>query len=118
VSATSAPGGIERRRSARRDPGELTESVAVVGARLIDISHHGLQIEAPVPLAPDATMKLRLLIGGVRAEIGVRVATCRRQPLGRGRPWGVGVEFVEVAPEERERINHALSTWRRRTRSA
>jgi len=118
MSAAAGPGGIERRRSARRDPGELTEAVAVVGARLIDISHHGLQIEAPIPLALDSSMRLRLLIGGVRAEVGVRVATCRRRPVGRGRPWGVGVEFIEVPPEARVRITHALSTWRRSTRSA
>jgi PilZ domain len=119
VSAAAAgPGGIERRRSPRRDPAELTESVTVIGTRLLDISQHGLQMEAPVPLAPESSIRLRLLIGGVRTEVGVRVAACRKRAVTRGRPWGVGVEFVELSDEARERLARALGTWHARTRSA
>lgn len=117
-AAPTGPGGVERRRSRRRAPADLLEAVAVVGARLIDISHHGLLMEAPVPIAPESRLRLRLLVGGTRTEVGVRVAGCRPRPPGQGRPWGVGVEFVDVSPEARECLVRALGTWRPRTRSA
>jgi len=108
----AGPGGVERRRSPRRDPGELGESVSVIGARLIDISRHGLQMEAPVPLAPHSTLRLRLLFGAVRTEVEVRVAACRRRPVNRGRPWGIGAEFVEMSSEASDHLNRALDSWK------
>jgi Tfp pilus assembly protein PilZ len=114
---TGPPGGIERRRALRADPDELAERVSVVGTRLVNISHDGLMIEAPVPLDPDSTLKLRLVVAGLKSELEARVAQCR--PRGRGgRRWGVGVEFTRVPREMRERLTQVLRTWRVRPRSA
>jgi Tfp pilus assembly protein PilZ len=88
-----------------------------VGTRLVNISHGGLLIEAPVPLAPDSTLRLRLVIGGVKTELETRVAQCRPRSLARGR-WGIGVEFTEVSRETRDHLTRALGTWAVRPRSA
>jgi hypothetical protein len=111
------PGGIERRRALRAEPDELAEPISVVGTRLVNICHDGLMMEAPVPLAPDSTLRLHLVLAGVKSELEARVAQCRpRGPVG-GR-WGVGVEFTRVPRETRERLTRVLRTWHVRPRSA
>jgi hypothetical protein len=90
----------------------------VVGARLVDISRDGLLLEAPVPLAPQSTLRLRLVVGGVKTEIEARVANSRRRALRGSHPWGVGVEFGEVPAAVRRRLARALGTWRAKPRSA
>lgn len=117
-AAAGPPGGIERRRAPRVLPDELAEPVAVVGARLVDISQNGLLLEAPVPLPPQSTLRLRLVVSGVKTEIEARVASSRRRTLRRGRPWGVGVEFSEMPTAVRRRLARALGTWRARPRTA
>jgi hypothetical protein len=102
------PGGLERRRVPRRPPDELVESVSVVGARLLDISPYGLQIEAPVPLAPASSVRLQLLVGGVKSEVEARVADCRQRGTPSGRAFGVGLELTEVPEALRSRLARAL----------
>jgi hypothetical protein len=99
-------------------PDELAEPVSVVGAHLVDISRNGLLLEAPVRLAPQSTLRLRLVVGGVKTEIEARVANSRRRALGSGRPWRVGVEFGEVPSAVRRRLARALGTWHAKSRSA
>jgi len=111
------PGGIERRRALRAEPDELAERVSVVGTRLVNISHDGLMIEAPVPLAPDSMLRLRLVVAGVKSELETRVAQCRPRGPASGH-WGVGVEFTRVPREMREKLTRVLRTWRVRPRSA
>jgi hypothetical protein len=111
------PGGIERRRALRAEPDELAEPVSVVGTRLVNICHDGLMIEAPVPLAPDSRLQIRLVVAGVKSELEARVAQCRpRGPAGGH--WAVGVEFIQVPHETRERLTRVLRTWHVRPRSA
>ena len=90
----------------------------MVGARLVDISRDGLLLEAPVPLTPDSTLRLRLVVGGVKTELETRVANTRRRALAGSRPWGVGVEFADVPADVRARLARALGTWRAKPRSA
>ena len=116
--APGPPGGLERRRAPRVLPDELAEPVCVVGARLVDISRDGLLLEAPVPLPPQSTLRLRLVVGGVKTELETRVASSRRRALAGSRPWGVGVEFGELPADVRERLTRALGTWRARPRTA
>ncbi len=99
------------------EPQHLSTLVSVVGTRLLNISKHGALIEAPVPLAPESTLRFRLVVEGVKSELEARVAQCRpRVPTG-GR-WNVGVEFTEVPRDMQERLTRALATWRVRPRSA
>lgn len=88
----------------------------MVGTRLLNISHGGLAIEAPIPLAPESNLRLRLVVAGVKTELETRVADCRRRTSSRGRPWGVGVEFTEVPSETRQRLTRVLSPKRLRPR--
>ena len=110
-------GGTERRRAARAEPDELGDRVSVVGTRLLNISHLGLMIEAPVQLAHASTLRFRLVVAGVKGELEARVIQCRPlQPAGRR--WAVGVELTDVPRETRERLDRALRTWRVQPRSA
>jgi PilZ domain len=106
----AGPGGIERRRAARLTPDELVEPVSVAGARLLDISAYGLQIETLVPLAPGSSVRLQLLVGGVKSEVGARVTDCRRRS---GRAWGVGLELTDLPDGLRARLARALGAGRR-----
>ncbi len=72
----TGPGGVERRLSPRLEPEDLGQVVLVVGSRLVNIGPQGLMLEAPVPLIPDSTLQLRLLVGGERADVDVRVCGC------------------------------------------
>jgi Tfp pilus assembly protein PilZ len=98
-------------------PEQLSEPVSIVGARLLDISAGGVLIDAPVPLAPDSTLHVRLVVAGVKTELEARVAGCRRLH-GSSRPWGIGLEFSEISKEARQRLERALGARRDRSRSA
>ena len=105
----TGPDGVERRLAPRLEPDELSEPVLVVGSRLVNIGPEGLMLEAPVPLAPESTLHLRLVLGGERADVDARVRGCVPRSHGRGRAWGVGVEFENLDPAARERLDRALA---------
>jgi hypothetical protein len=104
----AGPGGIERRRAVRRVPDDLLDRVSVVGARVLDVSPQGLQIEAGVPLAPGSSLRLQLLVGGVKGEVEARVADCRRRGTPPGRAFGVGLELTQVPEALRSRLARSL----------
>jgi hypothetical protein len=117
------PGGIERRRWPRAAPDDLPEPVEVMGTRLLNISHGGLLIEAPIPLAPESNLRIRLVLGDLKTELETRVTDCRRRTSDRGRPWGVGIAFTDVPASTRRRLDAILDhpkvrSPRRRPRSA
>jgi Tfp pilus assembly protein PilZ len=105
----TGPEGVERRLAPRLEPDELSEPVFVIGSRLVNIGPGGLMLEAPVPLAPESTLHLRLVLGGERAGVAVRVRGCAPRSHGRRRVWGVGVQFENLAPAARERLERALA---------
>jgi hypothetical protein len=109
----TGPGGVERRRAPRLAPGELSEPVLVIGSRLVNIGPQGLMLEAPVPLAPESILQLRLVVGGEKADVDAKVCGCVPRPHGRARSWGVGVEFQNLDPAARERLAHALGFGRK-----
>jgi len=108
----AGPGGVERRRSPRFEPAELAEPVIVVGSRLVNIGSGGLMLEAPIPLTLDSTLKLRLVVAGERTDVNARVRGCVPRPVGRRHAWGVGVEFEDLDPVARARLDRALGTRR------
>jgi len=115
--ASGPPRGVERRRSPRLEPRTLTSPVSVVGTRLLNISHHGALIEAPVPLAVESSLRFRLVVEGVKSEIEARVAQCRLRSPAASR-WNVGLEFTDIARDMQARLTRALGTSRVRPRSA
>ena len=104
----TGPGGVERRLFPRLEPDDLSEPVFVIGSRLVNIGSGGLMLEAPVPLALESPLHLRLVLGGERAEVDVRVRGCVPRSLGRRRVWGVGVQFENLTPAVRARLERAL----------
>ena len=104
----SGPGGVERRRAPRLPPEDLAEPVFVVGSRLVNLGPGGLMLDAPIPLAPDSTLHLRLILGGERADVDVRVRACVPRTHGRRRSWGVGLQFESLDSATRERLARAL----------
>jgi Tfp pilus assembly protein PilZ len=102
------PDGVERRRAPRLEPSELAEPVLVVGSRLINIGSGGLMLEAPIPLSPNSSLQLRLVVAGERTDVHARVRGCVPRSVGRRQTWGVGVEFEDLDPVARARIDRAL----------
>lgn len=109
---SSGPDGVERRRAPRLEPDDLAEPVLVVGSRLVNIGPGGLMLEAPVPLSPESSLHLHLVVAGERTDVDARVRGCVARPRGR-RPWGVGVEFENLSPVARERLERALGPRRK-----
>ena len=104
----TGPGGVERRLAPRYEPKELSETVIVIGSRLVNIGRGGLMLEAPIPFAPESTLHLRLVLGGERADVDARVRGCAPRSSGPGRAWAVGVQFENLEPAVRERLERAL----------
>jgi hypothetical protein len=104
----TGPDGVERRRAPRLEPAELAEPVIVVGSRLVNIGPGGLMLEAPIPLTPESTLRLRLVVGGERTDVHARVRGCVPRPEGRRNAWAVGVEFEDLEPEARARLERAM----------
>ncbi len=80
----------------------------MVGSRLLNIGRGGLMLEAPIALAPESTLHLRLLLGGQRADVDARVCACVERGTGRRRSWGVGLQFESLPPEAAARLDRAL----------
>ncbi len=104
----TGPDGVERRRAPRLEPDDLAEPVLVVGSRLVNIGPGGLMLEAPIPLTPESTLRLRLVVAGERTDVHGRVRGCVPRVEGRRQAWAVGVEFENLDPDARERLERAL----------
>lgn len=97
---------IERRR-AERVPITPPGPVSVVGARLVDVSPFGMRIESPVAISVDAVLAFRIVVEGRASNVSCRVATCRADPGGQPH-YGVGLEFLDFAPDAREHLRQVL----------
>lgn len=108
-----APAGIERRRAERVRVPETGAPVSVVGARLVDVSPYGMMIESPVAIEPDAVLPFRIVVDGRRTDVRCRVAMCRPGGAGNPRRFGVGLEFLDLAPEAAAHLRGALQRQKR-----
>jgi hypothetical protein len=108
----TGPEGVERRLAPRLEAAELAEPVLIIGSRLVNLGPGGLMLEAPVPLALESTLRLHLLVGGERADVEGRVRACVPRSRGRGAAWGVGLQFENLAPLTRERLERLLTPAR------
>jgi hypothetical protein len=104
----AGPGGVERRFAPRLEPDDLSETILVIGSKLVNIGPGGLMLEAPVPLALESTLHLHLVLGGKRTRVEARVRGCVPRSQGRHPAWGVGVQFENLEPAVRERLERAL----------
>jgi hypothetical protein len=101
---------LERRRAPRIPMPPHGGAVAVVGARLLNVSRYGMLIESPLPMARDTVMRLRVLVAGQPADLEARVAVCTPQP--GLRCYGVGLEFSHLGDGDRERLERVLAAYR------
>jgi PilZ domain-containing protein len=107
AAARLGPGGLERRRAERVPMAPAGGVVSVVGARLVNVSPHGMMIESPVALRSDAILQFRLMVAGTRADVEARVVACA--PLhGARRRYGAGLEFSRISPEVRALLAQVL----------
>jgi hypothetical protein len=110
---STGPGGVERRLAPRFGPEDLAQPVQVVGSRLVNISRGGVLLEAPVPLAPESKLHLRLVLAGERSDVDACVRACVPRSRGRHSTWGVGLEFQDIDAETLERLDRVLTPRRR-----
>jgi Tfp pilus assembly protein PilZ len=111
-AGTAGPLGFERRRSERFALPPRSAAISVVGARLVNVSAHGMLIESMVPMEEDLTLQLRLLISGEKADVEARVARCSMLASGRRRLYGVGLEFTTIPPGVQQRLLAVLAAAR------
>jgi len=97
---------MERRRAERIAMKPPANPVSVVGARIIDVSPYGMMIESRVAISPDAVLPFRIVVGGRTSDVSCRVANCR--PASGEGQYGIGLEFLDLAPDARERLQDAL----------
>ena len=112
------PRGLERRRSRRIPIAELEGAVAVVGARLVSVSLHGMMIDSPVPLERESVLSLRLVVRGHKSDVEARVAECNVGASVARKRYGVGLEFTDIPGETRERLELTLAGVPERVRTA
>ncbi len=98
---------IERRRAPRIPITTPAGPVSVVGARIVDVSIFGMRIESPVAISPDSVLSFRIVVEGRASNVSCRVATCRADPGGQPH-YGVGLEFLDFAPDAREHLRQVL----------
>lgn len=118
MSAAAAPLGLERRRSERFPLPPRGGAISVVGARLVNVSAHGMLIESMLPMERDLALSLRMTIGGLKADVEARVAFCSVLANGRRRLYGVGLEFTAVPETARQRLRGLLDAARAARASA
>ena len=101
------PSGMERRRAERVPMPPTGGPVSVVGARLVDVSPYGMMIESPLAMSQDAVLQFRLVVDGHKVDVSARVAGCAARP-GARHSYGVGLEFLDLATDVRDRIRAIL----------
>lgn len=110
MSDAGPPAGFDRRRSERIPAPPRGGSVSVVGARLVNVSAHGMLIESFVPLERDAHMNFRLVIAGEKVDAEARVVACSLLSSGRRKVFGVGLDFTAMPEAACQRLSEVLST--------
>jgi hypothetical protein len=99
---------MERRKAQRVAMTPPANPVSVVGARIIDVSPYGMMIESRVAIAPDAVLPFRILVEGRTSDVSCRVATCRPAAGVEQRHFGIGLEFLDLAADTRDRLQGVL----------
>jgi hypothetical protein len=105
-----SPDGIEHRRGPRYPVSPYSGAVSVVGAQLINVSAYGALIESLVPMESDAVMPLRLIVSGSKVDVEARVANCYAAAGEKRRVYRIGLEFVSIPAEARDRLADVLKT--------
>ena len=82
--------------------------VSVVGAAVVNVSTGGMMIESLVPMKTGVVLSFRISISGRRCDVSTRVAVCNSAPSEGRKHYRLGLEFVGLSTEVRERLGEAL----------
>jgi hypothetical protein len=74
---------------------------APIWGKAVDLSLGGCFIEMPIPLPPKTKLKIGLWVQDNKLRLTGRVVSSRPG-------FGIGVEFIEIAPEDAERLRQFL----------
>lgn len=89
--------------------------------RMIDVSEGGLLLHLPEPLEIGQVFGLTLFItsshdlDAIEALVRVQVVW-KDTPVGKGGDYRVGVEFVDISPEDMDKLKSFLNTLELKTR--
>ena len=108
--ALARPQGFERRRSERIPVPSRSSAISVIGARVLNVSAHGMLIESLVPLEREQTLTLRVVLAGHNTDVRARVACCSILGSSRRRVYGVGLEFAAIPEAAHRRLLETLAT--------
>jgi len=108
--ALARPQGFERRRSERIPVPSHTGAISVIGARVLNVSAHGMLIESLVPLEREQTLTLRVVLAGQNTDVRARVARCSILGSSSRRAYGVGLEFAAIPEATHRRLLETLAT--------
>ncbi|HET7291311.1 MAG TPA: PilZ domain-containing protein [Vicinamibacteria bacterium] len=103
-------GGFERRRSERIALPARGSGISVVGARVVNVSAHGMLIESLVPMEREQRLTLRVVVEGENADVEARVACCSVLAQSRRRVYGVGLEFAAFPEAAHRRLLDTLDS--------
>jgi len=103
---------IERRRSQRVEPPQRLQARVknAEGALVLDVSPHGALLQTSAPLGPrsECNVILALEPGELRLRGIVRRCRARVDENGGGLVYRAGLEFLNLDPSCRERLEDAL----------
>ena len=81
--------------------------MSIVGGRILDVSAHGMRMESFMALESESVHRFRLVVAGEKLDVDCRVACCLRlDPVKRR--FGVGMEFVGMSDEHRDKLAAAI----------
>lgn len=100
---------LERRRSERFPVPSRGGAISVVGARVVNVSAHGMLIESLVPMEREQSLTLRVVVSGEKTDVEARVACCTVLAQSRRRVYGVGLEFAVFPETAHRRLLAALA---------
>lgn len=102
------PQGFERRRSERIPVPSRSSAISVIGARVLNVSAHGMLIESLVPLEREQTLTLRVVLSGHKTDVQARVACCSILGSSGRRVYGVDLEFTAIPEAAHRRLLETL----------
>jgi type IV pilus assembly protein PilZ len=117
---TASGGAVERDQDANKRDGDRLEHPVLVAYRSVDrflsdfgtnISRGGVFVNTAQPLAVGTPVRLLVSLPDQDVPIEVSGRVLRVQEASSGTP-GMGIEFVDLAPEVRERIDGFVASLR------
>lgn len=83
-------------------------------AFIVDLGLEGVFLESAEAIPPSAEVGIRFPLPGNAIPLSCRGRVAWRHAGGSGRPPGIGIEFVAMSADDRERLREFLEAYCRR----